>query len=549
MHTVVPAKAAAHPGAVAAVAAIAAFVALGACSGRGDRQPSVGDSPRSAAVTPGAAALGRPLTAADAPPPRLTCAPPTRPAPIELAGSPGWACADLEGRSNGPFFTMYPDGATELAGGFRDGLLHGPWRRLHHNGKPAESGRYEAGLKEGTWQLTNESGGLLGDYAMSGGSGVEKRWYDDGQLASERSLVAGVLDGPSAVYAGGGALLYSAQYKAGALDGPRRIGLAGALRLEDQWAAGAPRGPRRILRRERSAVEMSFDDQGVLTGPYVAWRDRVTLRERGAYVKGERHGPWRWFARGGGLEREGAYAAGLRQGRWRVWTAGRLVMQGNYHKDRPTGAFTYWKATGGLAGTTTLRGGTGTLATFHDNGQRASSTAMVKGVRQGAYRELSPQGRILVAGAYQDDHRAGAWVERDAAGRLLREATYVDGKLDGLLRRYAAGELIAEQRYVAGVRQGAYRELSPRPGAAAILRITGEYKDDRKSGEWIVRSDDGRPALVEHYQDGALHGAWQELDGGAVVVRGQHDRGRRSGTWAWSTADGAVVRTVSYAQP
>ncbi len=494
-------------------------------------------------------------TAADAPPPRLACPPSSRPRPLELEGSPGWACADREGVLGGPFLTTYPDGSTELSGAHRTGLLHGPWRHLYPNGKTAEAGAYLAGKKDGTWQLTTERGGLLGDYQMKAGTGVEKRWYADGQLASERSYKDGVLDGPSAVYAAGGASLYAARFADGVLDGERKLGLPGQLRIEDFWDKGTPRGARKILRRERSAVEQTFDDEGILTGPYVAWRDRVTLREHGSYVRGQRHGRWRWFDRARALEREGTYVNGQRHGRWRQWSAGRLVMQGNYDKGKPSGAFIYWKVKGsGLAGRFIMRGGTGVMMTFHDNGEPATKIQMVKGVRQGRYRELSPQGRLLVEGMYQADQRDGVWIERDGAGRVSREATYAAGKLTGTVRRYAAGALVSEQTYADGLREGPYREFLPPAGSpagsgAARERVTGHFTADRKSGEWIYRGDDGRPSLALHYQDGVLHGPWQELDGGKLVVRGQYQHGRRSGQWAWTATSGTEVRTITYDQP
>lgn len=521
---------------------------LGACGSRGEHPPSNGDAPRGPLASPAAA---RPVSSADAPPPRLACPPPTKPRPLELEGSPGWACADREGKRNGPFFTSYPDGKTELSGRFADDVLDGPWRRLYPSGKTAESGAYAAGQKHGTWQLYTETGGLLGDFQMQAGTGVERRFYADGQLASERSFVDGELDGPSQVFAAGGVSLYSASFRGGKLDGARQLGLPGQLRLEDAWVDGAPRGARTLFRRERVAVEQHFDDAGRLEGPYVAWRDRVTMREKGAYVRGARHGLWRWFDRSRALEREGTYWHGVRDGRWRQWNGGRLVMQGTYVKGKPHGVFTYWNPAGGLAGSSKMKNGSGVMITFHDGGQPASKLTMVKGVRQGRYVELSPLGKVLVEGSYADDQKDGDWIERDAAGKLARESRYVAGKLDGVVRRYLAGSLVAEQRYAAGLREGAYREWGRGADADGPLieRVTGSFTDDRKSGEWVTRGRDGRPSLVEHYQDGLLHGGWQELDGGRVVVRGQHERGRRSGMWSWTSRSGEQVRTISYDQP
>lgn len=526
--------------------------ALG-CGSRGEHRPAVGEPPRPA--VPGDPEAPppeepRPITAADAPPPRLPCAAPTRPAPLELDGSLGWACVDLEGKRNGRFLTLYPDGATELSGHYADDLLDGSWRRLSHGGKVAESGSYVAGKKDGLWQIYNDTGGLLGDYQMTAGTGVERRWYADGQLASERSFKDGLADGPSQVFVSGGGVLYSAQFRAGKLDGPRHVGLPGAMRLDDRWVEGVPRGHRQILRRSHVAFDVTFDEEGLPVGRFAAWRNRTTLRERGTYVRGDKHGVWRWYDRGRSLEREGSYFLGLRHGRWREWDGGRLVMEGTYVKGKPSGKFTWWTSSGSVAGRFKMKKGTGTMLTFHDDGERASELTMVRGVRHGLYRELSPQGRVLVEGLYKDDAKHGPWIERNRDGELVRETTYVDGKIDGLLTRYRRGQIVAEQTYVAGLRQGPYRELAPRPGSGELIeRVTGAYDRDRKSGEWIHRDAQGEPALVKHYQDGVLHGGFEERAQGEVVVRGQHTRGRRSGVWSWAAPKGGAVRTITYDPP
>jgi antitoxin component YwqK of YwqJK toxin-antitoxin module len=227
-------------------------------------------------------------------------------------------------------------------------------------------------------------------------------------------------------------------------------------------------------------------------------------------------------------------------------------MEGSYAKGKPNGRFTYWSTSGSVAGRFKMRKGTGTMKTFHDSGELASELAMVRGVRHGAYREYSTHGQVTLEGAYRNDEKHGEWITRNGGGELVREERYVAGKLEGVVRQYRRGLLAAEQTYAGGLREGPYRELvlgKAGPEGDPVERVTGEYAADRKSGEWIYRGADGQPALVEHYQDGALQGGFQELVGGQVVVRGQHEHGRRSGVWAWATPKGDQVRTITYDAP
>lgn len=481
------------------------------------------------------------------PPPR-PCAPDAHQERFTLEDRPGWRCVTADGVGAGPFVTTFPDGSVEISGAFERGLLEGRWRRRYRNGHTAEVGAYVEGKKDGLWQLYNDRGGLLGDYAMKRGTGVEKRWYLDGALASERAFVDGVLEGPSVAYAKGGEILYRATFRAGALHGPRHVGVRGALQLEDQWRAGVPFGTRRIWRREFLALEQTFDDDGVRTGPYTAWRDRSSLRERGAYLAGDRHGTWRWYDRARALEREGTYYLGVRHGLWRQWEGGGLRMLGRYVKGRPHGVFTFWNGAGRVTGTAKLRNGTGKMLTFHDNGVPSTRTSLVRGVKHGSFQELTPRGRVVVDGAYLDDLRDGRWREREVDGSLLREATYQAGALHGVVRRYAEGRLASELTYVRGRREGPYRELRV-VGEKATESVTGAFSADRRSGEWVFHGRDGAPTLVMHYEAGALHGAWSQLDGDRVLVRGQYERGQRSGTWTWLSPSGETVRTVTYDAP
>ncbi|HRC57055.1 MAG TPA: hypothetical protein PKU97_14075, partial [Kofleriaceae bacterium] len=485
-------------------------------------------------------------TAADAPPPILPCAPPTRATPLTLEGHWGWVCANAQGQMHGPFLLLHPDGSTAITGSYQRGVLDGPWRRLYPNGKTAEVGAFTMGQRDGLWQRYADTGGLLGDFQMTRGTGVDRRWHADGQLASERAYADGLLDGPSRVYGYGGLVLYEAQFARGLLDGRRRLGTSKGMRIEDRFAAGVPRGSRKLWRRDTLTLEMSFDDEGNLHGPFSAWRDRSTLRERGAFVRGDRHGTWQWIGRGRELERQGSYFLGLRHGTWRQWDGGRLIMQGRYVKGRPHGTFRFWSSGGAAIGKCKLKNGTGEMLTFHDNGQLATRTPMVRGLRHGIYQELNPRGKVVLEGAYASDQRHGLWIERDGEGRVARQSTYVDGKLDGVVRRYVRGELASEVTYALGVREGPYRELQPGADGELLPAVTGAFAADLKSGPWVFRRPDGR-AMEVTYVKGDLQGPWQQR-GAEGDLSGQHDRGRRVGTWTW-TARGTPKRTITYPQP
>lgn len=512
----------------------AGAVALHACASRPD--PSAQETAASAPAPRRARGEAAP------PPPRWSCGAATSPAPISLGGHRGLACTDERGRKQGAFSVWYPDGTLAITGSYLDDALEGPWRRLAPTGKTIELGSYVAGAKHGRWQRFADTGGELGDFTFDHGTGTERTWYADGQLAGEHQLRDGVLHGDSKYFGDAGAVLYEARFADGKLDGPRRLGGGNSLRLEDQWRAGRPHGTRQVWRRSTLELELAFDEAGQPHGPFAAWRDRRTPREQGSYQHGQRHGLWRWTGRDGKLEREGTYIEGQRHGSWREWVAGVLVLQGRYVHGKPHGTFRFFSERGAALGRCRLRQGTGVYTTFHDNRKPATRTTLVDGQREGAYRELSMRGQVLVQGSYRAGRRHGTWLERDANGKRTREATYVDGVLDGVVRRYAADRLASETTFVRGVRQGPYREW--RAGAEPVLVVEGQYEGDRKTGAWISRDGKGRE-LTAHFERGQLEGAWRER-AAAVQTDGQHHAGWRTGVWRWRPR-GAPERTVEYA--
>jgi hypothetical protein len=67
------------------------------------------------------------------------------------APEPTWFCMRDNAR-NGAFVTLFPDGAVEIRGGYKDGKLDGAWQRVFPGGALAEAGTYTGGEKDGTWK-------------------------------------------------------------------------------------------------------------------------------------------------------------------------------------------------------------------------------------------------------------------------------------------------------------------------------------------------------------------------------------------------------------
>jgi len=478
----------------------------------------------------------------DAPPaPKLVCGDGTAPVPAP-APEPTWYCARPDGTRHGPFITLFPDGSIAIEGAYKDGALDGPWQRKHPRGAIAERGAYAAGKKIGRWTQSSSTGAPLGEYELALGTGVEKQWYDDGPLYGETAVKDGVRNGFTKRYDRTGAVLESARYVKGILDGPRVVGTLGTLRIEEKLAWGARTGPRKIWQGGTLFAEETYN-RGRLHGPYVVWRTAKIARVKGEYANGKRTGDWVWKDRDDKKEREGSYTSdGKRTGAWLEYAGDKLLFSGSYSAGKPDGELIYYDYNGNEMGRSTIRDGTGTMTTWHAKQKPASRQRLLRGVEEGLYQELTYRGKIVVEGTYSGGVKHGTWKEWTPDGVLVLEQSWRRGKLQGAVKKYVDGKLSEQSTYAAGKAEGAYVEL--RHGKPAL---TGQFASDLKTGTWTTYAEDGSVVLIATYKDGVLDGPWRQLVGG-VVLEGNLVAGRRSGAWT-RTDKAGVVRTLTYGPP
>ncbi|MBA3539663.1 MAG: hypothetical protein H0T79_08525 [Deltaproteobacteria bacterium] len=473
--------------------------------------------------------------------PKLACDPGTSPLAAPAA-EPTWFCAREGGTRHGAFITLFPDGTIEVTGAYKDGKLHGVWQRNHANGTIAEQGAYVDGHKEGRWKQSTTLGATLGEYDMTGGTGTERRWFDNGALYSEQPLVASVPHGTSKIFAPDGTVVVSSRFYKGKLDGPHTVGTKNTLRIEETFANGTRINKRTIWQFWLLLLEERYDRRGRFDGPYVMWRSKKTPRFKGDYEHGKKVGPWVWNDRADNKEREGTYVNGKRDGVWQEWYENKLTFTGTYVNGKPDGEFVYNDRNGNELGRFEMKDGTGTMLTFHSNRKPASKERLYKGARDGVYQELTFRGKVVVEGHHSNDVKWGSWKEWTPEGVPVLEENYRRGKLDGVVKKFVDGKVAMQATYKDGKVEGPY--LESREGKPAV---TGQFVNDLRTGTWTQYDPTGSVVLVSTYKDGVLDGAWRQLSAG-VVIEGTMAAGRRTGTWT-RTDKAGVVRKLSYKTP
>jgi hypothetical protein len=90
----------------------------------------------------------------------------------------------------------YPNGQLAWESSFKDGKQVGLVKKWHENGAPKwECPLDDNGLMHGIVKQWNKEGMLLGQYHTNHGTGVEKSWYENGQLERASFSIGGKLCG------------------------------------------------------------------------------------------------------------------------------------------------------------------------------------------------------------------------------------------------------------------------------------------------------------------------------------------------------------------
>lgn len=117
----------------------------------------------------------------------------------------------------------------------------------------------------------------------------------------------------------------------------------------------------------------------------------------------------------------------------------------------------------------------GSWVTFDDNGLITGSITYHKGVKQGATVEIDNQGYISTYANYANNELSGSYRVYNRR-RLIEERNYVNGKLEGELRKfYQDGTLMEASNYEHGVLNGIAKWYD----TEGNLSIAYEYEDGK----------------------------------------------------------------------
>ena len=186
-------------------------------------------------------------------------------------------------------------------------------------------------------------------------------------------------------------------------------------------------------------------------------------------------------------------AKGKKQGQWvKLYPNSKVAMyQGVFKNDKPIGTFTY---------------------RYPSNKVKAVIKHSETTPRSEAFFYYE-NGKLMTHGIYRNMKKDSVWTSFNEGGRITMTETYKNDVLNGMKKMYYLPSdpedlqetVISEYNYVDGKPEGKFAEYYPTK-PTRTLKLTGQYKNHKRTGEWVGYELSGQKMYVEHYLDGKMHG-------------------------------------------
>jgi antitoxin component YwqK of YwqJK toxin-antitoxin module len=376
--------------------------------------------------------------------------------------------------------------------------------------------------------------------------GVWTTYSPQGKLVSRATWTKGVLNGKSIFYDTNGTPTSEIYYKDGQKNG-RSIYYNGGERIEERYRDGVKQGIRReyrnnILTRETPyskgqehglekvyTINATTSDGSVIadetpsriTALITYRRGLITSREtiNRLDAQNRRQGVWKTLYPNNITQTEITYKNNLRNGYYKEYdTSGNLILLEKYENDtlvedapelvqidvhteyyangnvklkvgyknnKPEGIMRVYDSVSGKITQGII---------FKDGKQVGSGIIDDRGLIQGNWNDVYPNGAPRNKGRYSNGRRIGHWLFYDPLGKVIQE---------------------------------------------------GDYKNGKESGEWLWYFPDGSVRLKQNYENGVLNGPSEEYsDSGRIIAKGQYLDGLEEGEWQFFTAGAPISNKI-----
>lgn len=449
---------------------------------------------------------------------------------------------DSQDLQDGYHIFKYPNGSISSEGFIKNGKPEGFWQSYYVTGIKKSEGKRTNFLLDSIWVFYDQAGDTTEkiNYLFGKKNGYYYKYGKDplkGIYVRSKELYAGDRkEGSAYVYFPDGKIKQTTFYNNGKKEG---------------------------LSRE-------FDSNGNVITLYEYNNDFLISRERinRTDEKGQKQGEWKEFYPNGSIKTEKTFKDDQLHGYYKEYDnrgklaltmlyengsivkssvedesdieiinrydqQGKIIYSGPYRNDIPVGVHREYSAEGSVTN----------AYIYNDTGVLLSEGIVDEaGNRNGKWKDLSSDGRVIAEGQYSNNRRSGTWKFYNTNGKLEQTGAYNNGRPDGIWKwYYENGNLLREEEYFQGQRDGTFTEYS----ITGEIISQGQYTDGETNGQWKYKSGDNTEE--GKYIVGLRDGIWKSYyPDGKLRFRGNYIQGNPDGAQTYYYENGKIKEEQYY---
>ncbi|MBK9491847.1 MAG: toxin-antitoxin system YwqK family antitoxin [Haliscomenobacter sp.] len=179
------------------------------------------------------------------------------------------------------------------------------------------------------------------------------------------------------------------------------------------------------------------------------------------------------------------------------------------------------------------------IQTSYDSIEAPQTSAALETVE-----ETDPEGNQLQYTRRDSDGlREGVFTKMNAKGAKIEEASYKNGKLDGMrILYYPKGDTMILESYQNDLFEGIYKSFYP----GGKIKMQGEYRNNTMEGTWIQYHENGQLKEEVLFSNNAENGPFKEYhpNGQLSVVGTYKDGANEEGTLKFYDEKGVHYKTM-----
>lgn len=440
------------------------------------------------------------------------------------------------GKPDGVWKTYYENGQLKSIGKRMDYLLDSTWIFLKENGDTSLIVNYKKNLKNGPRFTYSETEVLMEPFVNDIKLGEGKRLDRKGHVLQTMNFINGLEEGISPVFDTMGLICEIITFRRGFImtrEVLNRFDREGKKNgywktFYDDWSVHTEYYYRHGL---RDGFYKEYDEKGNLKKiiKYVNDVEQILEGEMKPIIIQHEYYP------NGKVKREASFRDGKREGVWREFDEqGNVINSQTYKKDALVSQ--------GIVDTDGKRWGE--YKEFYPDSTLRANGLFVDGKRSGEWKFYYQNGKIQEIGSYKNGQPDGSWIWYYDNGQKQIEEQFFKGKENGVYKEYDnKGNTIVTGTYFDGMKNGKWVEQ------IGDMRTQGEYRNDKKVGEWVSYYDNENMAFKGKFNVGYPDGEhFYYYDNGRIREIQTYAAGVKHGDWKKYLRTGELYFTITYDQ-